>query len=294
MKERITFIFVMLIFGSIGIFVKQIDLFSGEIAFWRGVIGSLFLIVATIASKSKIRFTVEKSNRFLLLFSGAALGFNWIFLFESYRYTTVTNATFSYYFAPVFVMILAPILLKEKFLWRNFVGIFIAMIGLLLVLNPEKEMISFSSHHLVGIFYGLLAAILYASVIIMNKFLKGLSGYETTVIQLVIATFILCPYVFFTDGFHFPQLEGRSIIFLIILGIVHTGIAYALYFPTVNRLKGQTVAIFSYVDPISAVIMSTVFLSEQLSFNQVIGGVFILISPFISELKKRDDDSIAV
>ncbi|WAA11728.1 DMT family transporter [Fervidibacillus halotolerans] len=288
MRDKFIFIFVMLIFGSIGIFVKQIELSSGTIAFFRGVIGSLFLIVASFTMNRSVTFKVGKWNRFLLFISGAALGLNWIFLFESYRYTTITNATLSYYFAPVFVMILAPFLLKEKMVWQNWVGLMAAIVGLLFVLNPGNESPIGEFHHPLGIFYGLLAATLYASVIIINKFLRGLSAFETTVNQLLIATMILFPYVFFTEGFHVTGLDIRSIFFLIIIGIVHTGIAYVLYFPTVKKLRSQTVALFSYIDPISAVIMSSLILGEWLSFNQFIGGIFILGSTFFNDVPKKD------
>ncbi len=283
MKGKYKIITTMLIFGSIGVFVKGIDLSSSEIAFLRGTIGSIFLIFASLIAKQKLSFTSIKENLVLLSLSGAAIGFNWIFLFEAYRYTTISNATLSYYFAPIFVMILAPCVLKEKLTAVKTGSIIIAMIGLFLVVNIGGGNTGSSYNHPVGILYGLMAAALYSSVILMNKFIKNLTGFETTLVQLLVAAVVLFPYVISRDHLDFSGLNSKSILLLLILGIVHTGLAYFLYFSAVKDLKGQTIAVLSYIDPISAVVMAAVFLGESMSVIQIIGGVLILGSTFLSE-----------
>ncbi|MEH7225438.1 DMT family transporter [Bacillus sp. JJ1566] len=284
MKAKIIFIIVMLIFGSIGLFVKNIDLSSSEIALFRGAFGSLFLIVASFLVKKKFSFKTFKKNLIFLLLSGAALGFNWIFLFESFRYTTIANATLSYYFAPVFVMILAPFLLKEKWTWMKGIGITLAFLGLLLVVNPGAEAAVGAYNHSVGIMYGLLAAAFYTSVILLNKFIKSLSDFETTIMQLLTASIVLFPYVLASQNMNYSDLGLQSIILLFIVGIIHTGVAYLLYFSVLKKLKAQTIAVFSYIDPISAVIMAAIILNESMGFVQIVGGVFILGSSFVSEI----------
>lgn len=283
MKGKYKIITTMLIFGSIGVFVKGIDLSSSEIAFLRGMIGGIFLIFASLIAKQKLSFTSIKENLVLLSLSGAAIGFNWIFLFEAYRYTTISNATLSYYFAPIFVMILAPFVLKEKLTAVKTGSIIIAMIGLFLVVNIGGGSTGSSYNHPVGILYGLMAAALYSSVILMNKFIKNLTGFETTLVQLLVAAVVLLPYVISRDHLDFSGLNSKSILLLLILGIVHTGLAYFLYFSAVKDLKGQTIAVLSYIDPISAVVMAAVFLGESMSIIQIIGGVLILGSTFLSE-----------
>lgn len=283
MKPQVKLISAMLIFGSIGLLVKNIQLSSSEIALFRGIIGSIFLVLASFFVKQKISFQAIKENLILLILSGAAVGFNWIFLFESYRYTTIANATLSYYFAPIFVMTLAPFILKEKLTPIKIGSIVMAMIGLSMVVNIGGDSASTSYNHSVGILYGLTAAAFYASVILMNKFIKNLSGYETTLIQLLVAVVILFPYVMLKGRIDFSVLDGRSIVLLIIVGIIHTGFAYFLYFSAIKELKGQTIAVLSYIDPISAVIMAAIFLGEGMSYLQMIGGVLILGSTFLSE-----------
>ncbi|MFD2043037.1 DMT family transporter [Ornithinibacillus salinisoli] len=296
MKAKVTFIFVMLIFGSIGLFVKNIDLSSSEIALFRGAIGSLFLIGASFFVKQKFNLKTSKRNLLMLGLSGTALGFNWIFLFESYQYTTISNATLSYYFAPVFVMVLAPFLLKEKWTSKKGISIVIALIGLFLVVQPDTGLDSGSYNHLAGIAYGLLAAAFYASVILMNKFIKNLSDFETTVMQLSIASIVLFPYVGMTESMNYTGLDMQSLILIVILGIIHTGFAYLLYFSAMKKLKGQTIGVFSYIDPISAVIMAAIILHESMSAVQIVGGICILGSTLLSEItgkKSKGNDEVA-
>jgi drug/metabolite transporter (DMT)-like permease len=295
MNGKLKFITSMLIFGTIGVFVKKINLSSSEIALLRGVIGSLFLILASFFLRQKPSFRAIKGNSVLLILSGGAIGFNWILLFQSYKYTTVSNATLSYYFAPVFVIILAPFVLKEKITIAKAGCIACAMIGLFLVVNVG-EGANTAYNHTLGITYGLSAAALYASVILMNKFIKGLSGFETTLVQLMVSALVLLPYVYFKDSLNFSDINLNSIVFILILGIIHTGSAYFLYFTSFKELKGQTIAVLSYIDPISAVIISAIFLGEKMSLIQMLGGVLILGSTFLSERLEMNSgqDDVAV
>lgn len=283
MRGKVKIITAMLIFGSIGVFVKNIDLSSSEVALFRGIIGSIFLISASFLVRLKPSFVLIKENLVLLCLSGAAIGFNWILLFQAYRYTTISNATLSYYFAPVFVMILAPFVLKEKLTSLKVGCIVTAMIGLFLVVSIGEDSTNGSYNHPVGILYGLSAAVLYASAILMNKFIKNLSGFETTLAQLMVAVVVLLPYVVMKDQLDISNINIHSIIFILIVGIVHTGVAYFLYFTSLQELTGQTIAVLSYIDPISAVIIAAIFLGESMSFIQVIGGILILGSTFLSE-----------
>ena len=285
MKGQFKIITSMLIFGSIGVFVKYINLSSSEIAFLRAVIGSIFLATVGYIIKQKPSFKQIRQNLLLLIISGTAIGFNWILLFQAFRYTTISNATLSYYFAPVFVIILSPIILKEKLNTRKIIGITLSMLGLFLILNLNGFSIGDSYNHLKGIALGLSAAVLYASVILLNKFIRNLSGFETTLIQLSLAALILFPYLIVQGSFSLGYITIKQWILVFILGVVHTGIAYFLYFTSIKELKGQSVAIISYIDPISAVFFSIIFLGEAVSLTQIVGGVLILGSTYFSEKK---------
>lgn len=287
LRSKLMNLSAMLIFGTIAIFVRNIELTSKEIAVLRGVIGSLFLLGVMLFSKEKSSFEGIKKNLPILVLSGLGVGANWIFLFEAYKYTTVSIATLSYYCAPIFVTIMAPIILKEKISLIKFLCVCTAMFGMLCIVGTNKNDIGEGYNHFLGIVYGLTAAVGYASVILMNKFIKGLKGIETTVTQLIFASILLLPYVMVTSGFDFSKMTGISWGYMIFLGVVHTGFAYALYFSSLKELKGQTIAVLSYIDPITAVLISALFLGEQLTIFQIIGGILILGSTFISEIQGK-------
>jgi RarD protein len=286
MNSKLKIITSMLIFGSIGIFVKNINLSSMEIAFLRAVIGSLFLAVAGFVMKQRPELKAIKQNAVLLILSGAAIGFNWIMLFQAYKYTTISTATLSYYFAPVFLIIMSPIILKEKLSPIKIVCIIMAMLGLFLILDINGTGANESYNNIIGILYGLSGAALYASVILMNKFIKNLSGFETTLIQLMVSGLVLVPSIIFQDKFHIAAVSSKAWMFILIVGIIHTGIAYLLYFTSIKQLNGQSIAILSYIDPISAVIIAAVVLGETMTLLKIAGGIFILGSTFLSERLK--------
>lgn len=281
-KYKLGLIISMLIWGSIGIFVRYINFTSSQIALVRAILGSIFLIIFSMISKESLSKEKIKSNLLVLICCGICLGFNWIFLFQVYHYTTVSTATICYYLAPIIVMFLSPFLLKEKLNSVKVCCIVAAMIGMLCIVGIDKS--SIGENNMVGILYGLSAACFYTGVVILNKFLKGISGRDSAIVQLSVSAIFLLPYVIFTEKISLVGVSSQSIILLLVLGVVHTGIAYLLYFTVIQKIESQTVAIYSYVDPISAIFMSAIILNESMSLLQIIGGILILGSTFISEV----------
>lgn len=281
-KYKLGLIISMLIWGSIGIFVRYINFTSSQIALVRAIVGSIFLIIFSMISKESLSKEKIKSNLLVLICCGICLGFNWIFLFQAYHYTTISTATICYYLAPIIVMFLSPFLLKEKLNSVKVSCIVAAMIGMLCIVGIDKS--SIGENNMVGILYGLSAACFYTGVVILNKFLKGISGRDSAIVQLSVSAIFLLPYVIFTEKISLVGISSQSIILLLILGVVHTGIAYLLYFTVIQKIESQTVAIYSYVDPIFAIFMSAIVLNESMSLLQIIGGILILGSTFISEV----------
>lgn len=282
MKSKIQFLLSMIIFGTIGVFVRYIDLSSSEIALLRGLIGSLFLTTVMFLMKKKISWAIVKVNALILLLSSIALGGNWIFLFQAFKHTTLSNATLSYYFAPVIVLIVSPLVLKEKLSVKKIICIAVAMLGMLFIVGNGGVNTS-GLNNLIGIGYGLMAAVLYASLMLLNKFIKNMDGLETTVLQLGTATILLMPYVFFTEGFGILEVSSSSIPFILILGIIHTGIGFLFFFSGMQKLKGQSIAALSYADPITSLVISALILQEQMTFVQILGGALLLGATFVSE-----------
>lgn len=275
----------MLIWGTIGIFVREINLGSAEIAFLRAVIGSGVLFLLGIFKGEELSGAELKRNLPVLILSGAIIGVNWILLFQGYKYTTISNATLSYYFAPVFIAILSSFVLKERLSTRKIICIFIALIGLFLILQTGKNFNGQSYSHVKGILYGLSGAVLYAIVVILNKYIKGIKAFAVTLIQLFVAGMILLPLVIANNNFSLKLVDAKSWIIILLLGILHTGIAYLLYFSAIKEVEGQSIAILSYIDPIFAVLISSLFLGEPMGSLQMLGGILILGSTYLSERK---------
>lgn len=283
MKDKIQFILSMIIFGTIGLVVRYIELSSSERALLSSLIGCLFLFFIAVMIKKKIAWNSVKSNALCLILSGIALGGNWIFLYQSYDHTTIANATLGYYFAPVFVMILSPVVLREQLSIKKMVCIGVAIIGMLMILG---EGVSAShSDDLLGLSFGLIAAAFYASLLLLNKFIKNIGKLELTIIQLGITALLLLPYVFLTSGFDIFEVTSSSIPFIVILGIINTGIGFWLFFSGMEGLTGQSIAMLSYVDPFVAIMISAIVLQEQMTLVQILGGMLLLGSTFVSEIR---------
>ena len=285
--SKLCLILAMTIFSTIGIFRRYIPLSSGMLAAVRGIVGTIFLLLVFFTKKEKFHADTIKKNLFLLLLSGCFIGINWIFLFESYRYTTVATATLCYYMAPIFVMLVSPFLFKEKMTIKKGLCIVSALIGMVFVSGiltevPVNDMSQDSQ--LKGIVFGLLAAAFYASVILLNKKISGVGAYEKTIFQLGSAAITILPYVLLTESFEAMNLTPNILVLIIFVGIVHTGIAYTLYFHSMGDLKAQTIALYSYIDPILAIILSAIILKEHMHPLAIIGAVLILGAAMISEM----------
>lgn len=273
----------MIIFGTIGIFRKYIPLPSSVLALDRGIVGMLFLIVFAHIKGNKIDISAVKANLVPLLLSGVCLGFNWILLFEAYQYTTVATATLCYYMAPVIVILVSPIFFKEQLTMKKIACVIVAVIGMFFVSGVHKTGIG-SLKEMKGILLGLLAAVLYAGVILFNKKIKEISVYDKTIIQLGTAAITLLPYTVFTENISELEFTPLIVVMLIVVGILHTGIAYALYFGSMKSLKAQTIALFSYIDPVIAIILSALVLQEGIGIEGIGGACLVLGATLLSEL----------
>ena len=270
----------MAIFGTVGIFVRFIPMASAGIAFCRGVLGCIFLLALMALTGKKPNLEDMKRNGWILAISGAAIGSNWILLFESYRYTTVAIATICYYLAPAFVTLASP-LVGEKLTVKKLVCIGVALVGMVFVsgvLQGNQE------SSFLGIVLGVGAAVFYASVILLNKKLSPIGAYDKTLCQLGAASVVVAPYILLTGGIYFGDMAPVSWIMLAVLGVVHTGFAYALYFGAIRDVNAQTAAILSYLDPVLSILLSALILRERLDIFSLIGAMLILGSALYSEL----------
>ena len=282
-QARVMLIIAMVVFGTLAPFVRNISVSSGELALYRAVMASVLILGSFLITGQRIDFRAIRREIPLLLLSGVAMGFNWILLFEAYRYTTVSVATLSYYFAPVIVTVVCPFLFREKMTGKQIICFVMSMVGLALVIDVTN--LGSGSADFIGVCFGLGAAVFYACVILLNKMIKGVAGLHRTFLQFIAAVLVLAPYVAFTSGVTLGTMDRLGWCCLLVVGVIHTGLTYCLYFSALKELPGQEAAILSYIDPLVAVVVSVVVLGEPITMVQLVGGILILGFTLWNELE---------
>ena len=282
-KPRLAMVLSMTVFGTVSLFVRYLPLSSGEIALYRSVIAALPIGLFLLFSKRKLRFGFCGKQWLLLILSGLSLGINWILLFEAYRHTTVSTATLCYYFAPVLVTVLSSLLFGERLTKRQ-TACFAASTAGLVLMTGFRDLQTDGA----GIAFGLGAAVFYALTVLLNKSLGETDGVGRTWLQMLSAAAVLAPYVALSGGSHLSGLNGVQWCVLLTVGLVHTGLAYVLYFSALGALSGQQIALLSYIDPLVAVLISVFILSEPMTLTQALGGVMILFFSLLNEWRPSE------
>lgn len=277
------FLLSMLIFGTLGIFRRYIPLSSAMLAFFRGLLGCLFLLVFVFARGGRLQ-KLPKTKVLLLALTGGLMGANWMLLFEAYTYTTVATATMCYYMQPVIVILLSPLVFHEKLTWKKSLCALAAVVGMVFISGILNGGNGLQTQDITGIFFGLGAATLYAAVVILNKKVVLDDAYEKAILQLGAAAIVLIPYLLLTEDLSGMTFDVVAVVMVLLLGILHTGIAYALYFGSMKHLKAQSIAVLSYMDPVFALLLSALVLHERLSLLGIIGAALIFGSALFSEL----------
>lgn len=291
-RSRVLIGLSMAIFGTIGLFVRGIDLPSSETALFRAVLAVLAIGLFLLATGQRLHFKDMGKELLLLAASGIAMGFNWILLFEAYKYTTISMATLSYYAAPILITLASTFIFREPLTRVKTLCFIMSTAGILLITLKGSDAADTSSAGVmsgmgtdhIGILFGLGAAVLYASVVLLNKLIRNVDGIQRTFLQFVAAVVTLSPYVMLTGGIHLGGLNRNGWILLLIVGLLHTGVAYCMYFSSLQHVPGQEAAVLSYIDPLLAVILSVLVLHEPMNGWQLLGGAMILGFTLLNEL----------
>lgn len=280
-RARLNVALSMTIFGTLPLFVRQVHASSAMIALMRAAIALIVLAAVYFLRGGRGLRVESKKEMLLLLASGAAMGVNWILLFEAYNYVSVQIATLLYYFAPVIVAVAGALLFHERMGVKRGLCFFGAAIGLLLTIGPD---IFSGSIRPAGVACGLGAAILYATVILWNTQIRSVGGVERTILQFAAATAVLIVYVALSEGIHLERISGREWIFFSMLGLIHTALAFSMYFSGLTRLSGQEAAFLGYIDPMVAILVGCLILREPTTAIQLLGGAMILAFTLIAQL----------
>ena len=278
--ERIKYITAVLLYGTIGAFLRFVNLPSEIAALGRGVVGSLFILCWMAVRRRKPYRAAIRKNLFWLILSGIFLGLNWIFLFAAYVKTTVAAASLCNYMAPVLVVLAAPLLLREKLNPKKLPCILAAVAGIVLVSGVTES----GGGNPVGIALGLTAALCFTGIVLCNRKIREIEALDKSVVQLAVSALTILPYVIVHNLNAELHPDLRSVLIVLLLGAVHTGFAYCLYFSGMGSLPVQTVAILGYLEPVVSVLCSAVFLKEPMTPAGWIGAVLILGAAVVSEL----------
>ena len=285
-KSLIFFIASMVIFGTNGLIVANISLGSAEIVLMRTFLGSLFLLAVVLVKRS-FSFADLKADLVPATIGGAALGLNWVLLFSAYRSAGVGLSTLTYYCGPIIVLALSPVLFKEKLTWNKLLAIAAVAVGMFCITGDIEP----GSDVQTGILFGGGAALLYAALIVANKRVKRLSGLNCAMYELIVAFFVVLIYLIASNA-KLPVIPAaEDIIWVLVIGLVNTGLAYYLYFSSLQKLPGQTVALVCYIDPLTALLVSGAFLGENLLAVQIAGAVLILGGACLGELKFKKTEN---
>lgn len=272
----------MAIFGAIGLVRRLIPLPSSVIAMARGLIGGSALLILLLARRERIGLrSLGKDGRWLLL-SGALLGFNWILLFEAFRFTSVAIATLCYYLAPILVVLVSPALFHERITLKKGVCVVVALVGMLLISGVTR---GGARGDVRGVLFALAAAVFYAGIVLANKKITTVDGLRRTVIQLLAAGVVLVPYVLLTEDLSALAWTPAAAGMLLVAGLVFTALTYTMYFSAIPGLRAQTVALGSYIDPVVAVLISALLLHEPMSALEWLGAVLLLGATAVSTLE---------
>ena len=283
-SNRLQYIIMMMLFGTIGTISRFIDMPSSIICLGRAFVGALILLLYIRFSDKSLDKEAIKRNIGWLLLSSACMCCNWVSQFEAFKYTTVATGTLCYYMQPIFYIIAGAIVLKERANAKKWICVLVAFLGMIFVSGVIQ--VGFDISELKGAIYGVVGGFFYAMVVIINKYMKDISPVNTTIVQMALVTIIMTPYALATGDFGRVSVTAVGIICLIVLGAVHTGLAYIIYFDSVNKLSTQTVGILSYIDPVEAVLLSALFLREPITIWTIVGAILILGATAVSEFSK--------
>ncbi len=279
--NRFKLVLVMIIWGSLGVFTRSIPLPALSLAFLRAFIA---LPVLFAVMKMKKADKVKWKLLIPYIISGALLGFGWLALFYGFQHTSISSAVIIYNMCPVYVMIIAPLVLKETISRIQIAVIVISFLGLFLIVGHNLS----EGYGYMGMALSAVSGVFYAIIVLINRSIKVRVDNQTaTFVQILTAMIVLLPFVLI-DGniFTVVRLDAMAITYTVLLGVLHTGVAYTLFFSVYTHMKSVEIVSYSYLEPLFGIIFSVIFLGETLTFSQIAGGILILGSTYAGEILK--------
>lgn len=279
-RERLKYITAVVLYGTIGMFLRFVSLPSEVVAMARGLLGSAFVYLYLRLRGDRPDWAAIRRNLRLLLLSGFMLGLNWIFLFAAYETTTVAVASLCNYMAPLIVILAAPLVLRERLNKKKLPCVAVALLGIVLVSGVADGGLGNPA----GVALGLTAAGCFVCIVLCNRKLRYIRAMDRALVQLAVSALTILPYALVHNWGTALQADLRSLLVVLMLGLVHTGAAYCFYFSGMASLSVQTVAVLGYLEPVVSVLCSALFLREPMTPAGWVGSALIVGAAVVSEL----------
>ncbi len=223
--HKLKLILVMMIWGSLGVFTRSIPLSALSLAFLRAVIALPVLFIVM-----KLRKTDKVKWKLLIpyMLSGVLIAFGWLTLFYGFKHTSITSAVIIYNMCPIYVMIAAPLVCKEAITLLQRVVISTSFLGLVCIVGNNLA----DGYGYIGMLFSAVSGMLYAAIVLINRNIEvRIDNKKATFVQIMMAMLVLLPFVIIDGSIvKIVDINGMAIVYTLLLGIVHTGIAYSLFF----------------------------------------------------------------
>ncbi|MEK9180431.1 MAG: DMT family transporter [Patescibacteria group bacterium] len=272
----------MLIFGSYALFIKLLpEIPVVSFLFAMQVVGAIAFFV--IAARQGFR-KLSGGAWWLLIALALTTTANDLVYFWAFRLTSVANASVAHQLVSVFLLFLAPLLLREKTKKNEFIALAIALLGVFILFGPG---LSLSSQDTLGIALGLLSALFYALFILIYRYMPT-QGYTVDFMNFwryTIATAILLPVIPYAGGFR-PLYDNFWS--LIIFGAIFAVIASRIHNLGIAQTRPLHVSIIGKSEPVIATVYAFLFLSQTPTFTAIIGGALIIGSSLWLALREPE------
>ena len=261
----------MAIFGSIGFFTTQTGLPAIELVFVRCICATIFLGVLWLLTGGHKTEVWKKNEVLKTMICGVFIVLNWVFLFKAFEVMSISIAISIYNLAPIFVLILGSVFLREKMGIRSILATAICFLGSILIVGIDS-FTSVSQFMNSGFFWALLSAICYALTMFTSKTITGMSSYALTFVQTMVGILMLFPLCDFTA---FQGLTQTNWLYILGTGFIHTGFVYYLFFDSIRNLSTVLVSVLVFVDPVVAILLDTILLAFRPTSLQILGILLI-------------------
>ena len=272
---------------------------SGTLVTWATAPSSLMLVLryaiaalllgVVFARRRRVAALLAPGLWLRLLLMGAFDAGAVLLYFVAIRETGVAAATFLLFAQPVWIALLAPRFLGTATEGAVFGAIGLALAGLVVILVPALSGGGVHASAL-GLLAGLASGLSYAGFTLVTKGLMGRLDSGTLVLTecTLDALFLLPLALWQTLGTGY-SLTTHDLLVVLVLGVVCTAIAYALWMEGTNRVRVQHSAVLGFLTPVSAPVYALILLDQTVTAWTVAGGALILAAGALVVLRGQSE-----